>query len=120
MEAHARLEHSVPFNDSVFLRIKARPIQRMSQRSGHAPSCVSGHLRVGVERDDQLHVAKYGRVVTNDRITGVTSTSDQPVEFRKLAALSLPAHPFALGFVPNSFSMEEEEPWSPASRVPRI
>ena len=62
VEAHARLEHAVPFDHA------AEPSGRTSARFSGCASVptmpagrVAGHLRVGVERDDEPDVARAAR-----------------------------------------------------------
>ncbi len=107
---HARLEDRVAA-DHLRLRIvrgEVRGVQWMRHLPHQPLGGGAGQARVRVQGD---HIAERARQVPLDRGEGGARVPrEHAVQLLKLAALALPAHPHALGGVPHTPAVEEEEP----------
>src|SRR6185437_10389674 len=87
-----------------------RAVERMGHLADETDGAAARQTCVGVERDDVADaVAELCKLVGGDDETGVACAAQQAVQFMELAALALPAHPFALRRIPAAAAMEQEE-----------
>ena len=106
----ARLQDAVPLDDAADLGIEARPVERMRELADQAAHRIAGQLGVGIQRDDEAHVARRcgGTAIRRDKVCACRA-SQQLVELVQLAALALPADPALLAGVPDAAAMQEHE-----------
>ena len=57
------------------------------------PRRIARQLRIGIERDDVLHLRENGRRADNERKTVGMTAAQERVQIAKLAALAFVAHP---------------------------
>ncbi len=98
--AYARLKDSISADDAAQLRVVLRPVQGMGDCANQHLRGVTGKHGVGIERDHEFHVAEMCRIPGYGREGVFRLSPKKAVELSELAALSLPAHPHALLFVP--------------------
>ena len=120
VKAHARLKHAEPLDDPFALRIEPGPVQRMGERADEPADRVPRHLSVGVEGNHKPCPRQRRRIGAARRVRGRAVAAKQPVEFRELPTLPLPAHPAVLGRVPHAMAMEEEKERGTIGRVPLV
>ena len=109
MDRDPRLQDAIAFGDDPSLRIDDRLIEDVSQRAGELPCGITRQQRVGVERDDVLHVRER-RHISHDQGKRIShTTTQQGVEITELSSLSLVAHPRLFLSIPAARTMEQEE-----------
>ena len=83
----------------------------MGDRSDQVTHRAHGQPRVGIECHDIAHSRRWGRRAAPRRQDpGRDRAAQEGIQFLELATLPLPAHPAALGRVPASLAVEDEEP----------
>jgi len=106
----ARLQHRMAFHDPAGDCVEAGPVERMRHLPDQPADRVTRQLRVGVERDDVADIRGHGgRLPVEAQERGVGRAAQELVQFVKLAALALPAHPSPLACVPNPPAVEQQE-----------
>ena len=106
-----RLQHAVALDHSPGQRIECRLIERMGDRPDQLPDSAAWQSRVGVERHHVAHIGRRRRRGPPSRQdAGRRRPAEQGVQLLELAALALPSHPPALGLVPHTPSMKQQEP----------
>ncbi len=112
------LEHAVALGHPAGPRIEGRVVQRMGHRPHEAPHRAPGQPRVGVERDHVAHVRRRGRRgPPRGQDAGRRRSAQEGIQLLELAALALPPHPAALGLVPRSLPVEEQESGASPGRL---
>ncbi len=108
---HARLKDRISLDDPALLAIVDRAVERVRDRADELRGRSSRQARVGVERDHEADVRRDRRLssgfIDERRVRGAP---EETVQLMELAALSLPAHPRPLGRIPDTPSVEEQEP----------
>ncbi|EXI71314.1 MAG: hypothetical protein AW07_03757 [Candidatus Accumulibacter sp. SK-11] len=70
-------------------------------------------MRIGVQRDDVLHIRQDSRIADHERearpAVGLHTTTQQGVQVRQLAAFALVTHPDVVVDVPPPCAVEEKE-----------
>ena len=105
----ARLKHRMSVRDHAARGIEDRAVQRMRHLADEAARRADGHARVRIERDDVADALRQGRLTFDGQERRVRGTTQQPVHLMQLAALALPADPFALAFVPHAPAVQKIE-----------
>src|ERR1700747_1272198 len=96
-----------------------RSLQRVRDGSHQLPSAVARQLRVRVESDHIFYSAQLA-LVTRDRGKPIVSSQQQIVQVQKLAAFSLPAHPYFFAGVETAIAVKQKECAFPLGRIPAI
>ena len=118
---HSRLQDAVPLDHAPHPMVERRPVERMRQRPDELMDRGSRQPGVRVQRDDVPDAGRHRRRGRWRRPAGrekgcVDRTPEQAVQLMQLAPLALPPHPLALARVPDSPSMEQEEPLAVIAR----
>src|SRR3989454_2556416 len=108
-DAHPWLENPVPGRHTTELAIEMGTVERMQGDSDELSGHVARQAGVGVEGDDIADLLKNRAVAHHALERRGRRTAQQGVELLDLSALSLPAHPHALSWVPLSWPVEEVE-----------
>ena len=106
----ARLQDAVTLNDAARLGIEARPVERVRELADQAAHRIARQFGVGIQRDDEPHVARcHRRAAVRRDEAGAGVAAQQPVELVQFAALALPAEPALLADVPHAAAMQQHE-----------
>ncbi len=97
----ARLQHRIALDHATGDCIESRAIQGVGQFPDQSSRRATRQPRVGIERDHVAHVGRHAvrELVCSDEAR-VGCAPQESIQFVKLAALSLPAHPPTLGGAP--------------------
>ena len=96
-------------------RVEGRLVERVGDRAHEAADGTPWEPGVGIERDHVAHVRRRRRCRSSrHQDPGRRRTAQDGVQLVELAALALPAHPAALGLVPLSAAVEQQEPGATA------
>jgi hypothetical protein len=107
-DADPRLQDAVAMRDDATLGVDDGAVERMRHGADHRCGGAARQLRVGVEGDDVANVAYFAYATCLDR-ERVECTFEKLVQVEQLAALALPAHPYALACVEGAQTVEECE-----------
>src|SRR5271156_3576424 len=114
-----RLKNAMTLDDATKVRVEAGSIQRMRHLADHLARSSARQTRVGVKRDHVAHaVGDFRRAPVLAKKGGGGRAAQQTIQLVQLAALALPSHPAAFGFIPDAPAMKQDE--SLASRTRRV
>ena len=112
--SHTRLQDSVAprdhrFADALAHCLETGTVEWVLHRADELTRRVAGQLRIGIERDDILHVRQCPRVANDEREAVARTTAQERIEVGKLSALALMAHPQPFLRIPAARTVEEKE-----------